>query len=379
MNSKIEYLKSRGWNVIVFGPKEKCTLDTFPWENMYEYKDNCREELGQAPEFWSRKRRKKVLDWMKEIIGQISGKCIIESHTDFFSEWGELLGRELNAKNFCFLLDERLNLYGAKEFLYYKYLRGEVAGIHETSMKLLFENYKDVAINDRFVLSAVHGNNVQNVHCDLLENLGEYDWIIGYLGRNKQYVKNIKNGVLIFAERYPNKKILFLPLGDVGDCNKLEEKSNIEVKKLGYMNPMPREFFEVTDVIIAGSGCASISARENVPTIVAQAQNCLASGILGYTVFDSLFADVACTTFEEQLKLVLVDDICRKMPYKLKGKASLDEAFDKHFQFIEKSKSTMEYFDFTCHPQKNYSTKNRLKYFVIKYIHDIVIGDRKHE
>ncbi len=245
-------------------------------------------ELQYAPEFWSQKVSAKTLKWMQEIIGTDSEKIVIESHTDFWAEWGELLVERLGAKHICFLLDERLELYGAKEFLYYKYLRSEVAGIHKSSVPRLFRNYKKLKEKEGPVLAASPYIILSEVSNEKIDSLTRMDWNIAYIGRNKQYASNIVNGIIKFASAHGEKEIQFLILGDIGDIME-GYPDNLHIKRLGFITPIPRSFFSYVDVVIAGAGCANIARMAGALTIVADAGTCLSNGLLGYTTDDTLF------------------------------------------------------------------------------------------
>ena len=59
---------------------------------------------------------------------------------------------------------------------------------------------------------------------------------------------------------------------------------------MGDLVPIPKCIYKKIDCMIAGAICAEISAREGIPTIVADCENYLANGILGYTVNNSMYA-----------------------------------------------------------------------------------------
>ena len=141
VNSKVPWLEAAGWDVIVFSPLTERSDSIVPWTNLAKFAANKVEGLNKSPEFWSKKKMKAVLEQLQSKCSGEYSEIIIESHTDYFAEWGELLAEKLNAKNICYLLDEQLELYGAKEFLYFKYRRNEVAGITDSSVERLFAGY----------------------------------------------------------------------------------------------------------------------------------------------------------------------------------------------------------------------------------------------
>lgn len=365
VNTKVKYLEKNGWETYVFSPDTsfKHGKTWSPWENLKKFDSFTSVALLYSPEFWRKKTIKKTLDWIIDTINYSSNdEIIIESHTDYWAEWGELLAEKIQAKHFCFLLDEELEKYGAKEFLYFKYLRGEIAGIHITSMKKLFDGYKDIEINDRYVLGAANGGSVSDIDNLDINNIKKLDWNISYIGRDKQYCRNIVNGVAEFSKNHSNKLINFIILGDISDLSVLSDCSNVRITKLGFLTPIPRSFFKKIDVAIAGAGCASISSSEGVPTIVADAKKCLSNGVLGYTVFSSLFSDSDSVSFDEELENVLVKDCLRDLEFKMKHKANVDDLYKEHFNFIESSDHRKEYFNFKKNPQKNYRIKDKYNF-----------------
>lgn len=309
---------------------------------------------------------------MKAVLEQLQSKCsgeyseiIIESHTDYFAEWGELLAEKLNAKNICYLLDEQLELYGAKEFLYFKYRRNEVAGITDSSVERLFAGYAPLIKENNHKLSASHSSQAEEYYWDAIEKIQRCDWNIGYVGRSKQYVDNITKNIAIFADRYPDKTINVIILGEILDLRILEDKKNVICTKLGFKFPIPKSFFRKLDVAIAGAGSATLCCREHVPTIVADAGTTNAAGILGYTVSSSIFNPESDRTYCEWLEDILVDKKLEKMKqiYEM-PKIDVNKVYQEHMEFIYKSEQSHEYFDFIAHPQKNYTFEDKIKYFL---------------
>lgn len=365
VDSKVKYLEQNNWKVIVFSPKTERSEHS-PWPNLGKFWDNRCRELGFSPEFWSKKVVGKTIGWMVDIIGKDNGRIIIESHTDYFAEWGEILAEKLNAKHICFLLDERLELYGAKEFLFFKYLRGELAGIHKSSISRLFRDYKEINAIDFPVLSAAHYNTLQDLKNDRIDNLTKRDWNIAYIGRKKQYVANVVAGVMKFAMQHSEKQILFLIMGDIGDIGAIIP-DNVSIENLGFMTPIPQSFFQHVDVVIAGAGCASISQSAGALTIVADASTCMSGGLLGYTTMDTLFNSGTAESFDVALENALVKKIWRDMPYNprsVRSESEIDQLYFDHFRFIEQSDQTKVYFDFNKRRQRNYTSMDYIKYYM---------------
>ena len=365
VNSKVPWLEAAGWDVIVFSPLTERSDSIVPWTNLAKFAANKVEGLNKSPEFWRKKKMKAVLEQLQSKCSGEYSEIIIESHTDYFAEWGELLAEKLNAKNICYLLDEQLELYGAKEFLYFKYRRNEVAGITDSSVERLFTGYAPLIKENNHKLSASHSSQAEEYYWDAIEKIQRCDWNIGYVGRSKQYVDNITKNIAIFADRYPDKTINVVILGEILDLRILEDKKNVICTKLGFKFPIPKSFFRKLDVAIAGAGSATLCCREHVPTIVADAGTTNAAGILGYTVSSSIFNPESDRTYCEWLEDILVDKKLEKMKqiYEM-PKIDVNKVYQEHMEFIYNSEQKHEYFDFIAHPQKNYTFEDKIKYFL---------------
>ncbi len=365
VNSKVPWLEAAGWDVIVFSPLTERSDSIVPWTNLAKFAANKVEGLNKSPEFWRKKKIKAVLEQLQSKCRGEYSEIIIESHTDYFAEWGELLAEKLNAKNICYLLDEQLELYGAKEFLYFKYRRNEVAGITDSSIERLFTGYAPLIKENNHKLSASHSSQAEEYYWDAIEKIQRCDWNIGYVGRSKQYVDNITKNIAIFADRYPDKTINLVILGEILDLRILENKKNVICTKLGFKFPIPKSFFRKLDVAIAGAGSATLCCREHVPTIVADAGTTNAAGILGYTVSSSIFNPESDRTYCEWLEDILVDKKLEKMKqiYEM-PKIDVNKVYQEHMEFIYNSEQKHEYFDFIAHPQKNYTFEDKIKYFL---------------
>lgn len=371
VNTKVKYLEENGWKVYVFTPGVDFSHSEVnsPWINLQQFKSFASVAFRYSPEFWSKRKVKDTLKWMIDCIKPSNtDEIILESHTDVWAEWGELLAEKINAKHICFLLDEQLEKYGAKEFLYYKYLRKEVAGIHKASMQKLFSGYKSVPESDEFVLRPRSGGSIADIYVEKIDKLEKKDFNIAYIGRNKQYCDNIVKGVFDFANSHKDKTIQFIILGDIVNLDLLKTSDNIKVVELGFMNPIPKYFFSKLDVAIAGAGCARIAANEGVPTILADAAQCLSSGVLGYTVFDALFSDDNFVPFNIELENVLVKKLYKDIKFNLKQLSGVEESYKGHFRFIEESDNSQNYFNFKKYPQKNYKFIDKPKFYFIKAI-----------
>ena len=374
LNTKTEWLENKGWLPIVFTsgkdyPSIRVKKRTIPWNGLGRFSRYKSFYISRPPEFWPKRIVRRELERMAKCVPNNVDQVIIETHTDYWAEWGELLARKIHAKNYCFLLDELLERYGAKEFLFFKFQRHEVAGIHQSSMNRLFIGYQDIPIDDTYVLKATNNGSVADVNNVAVSEVKREDYNIAYIGRDKQYVPNIIDGVRSFAENHPDKIIRFIIVGSVNEplLSSLELLSNIRISSLGFLLPIPRVLFTKVDVVIAGAGCASLSARENVPVIVADAGTMLSQGILGYTTKSTLFSETAAKSFEEELEDVLVNKVLVDMEPPTFPQKNPEREYEKHFEFFSQSAGFNDYFDFELHPQRHYSFKSKIKTYLKWY------------
>jgi hypothetical protein len=164
-----------------------------------------------------------------------------------------------------------------------------------------------------------------------------------------------------------DKEIQFIVLGQIDNLNDVQFTDNVKILELGFRRPIPRSLFQHLDAVIAGAGCASIAARENVPTIVADPGTFLSNGIMGYEIKSTLFSEKNGKLFEESLEDVLVKKIHLEMTFEMPDRKYFYEEYEKHFDFIKKSEQVKEYFDFEKNPQP-ITFKEKTRFVVGNYM-----------
>lgn len=317
VSGKAEVLEKLGWQVIMYFPshkKENCMIDS-----LNKYNGGGLVELTLPPYKWPPRTRRRVIHKMCSLIGIINegDKIIVESHSDRTSQWGEILAAEIGAKHMVFLCNE---FYRGKDKYYlenldfynFKYKRGELAAECEEAFFKLFEGYKNVNLGEVSIF-LFNENPVRDVKNQLISKIQRTDWNIGYIGRlEKGYVPNIIKAVALFAKKHKDKDIQFVIVGDISSRRQLLEEefngiSNLHVNALGNMVPIPKTLFKKIDVVIAGSGSAWCAAYEGVYTILADSENYLSNGVLGYDTNNHLYHNqTEQTSFEDSLEKVLV-------------------------------------------------------------------------
>ena len=167
-------------------------------------------------------------------------------------------------------------------------------------------------------------------------------------------------------------------VGDPGDRrewlkSQVEVSGNIILSCLGDMVPIPRKLFEKIDVVIAGSGCANCAACEKVPTIVVDAGNKRANGILGYTTFSIIFHEenVKQMGFDQALEQVLLDRLPEKIEFRWPDRLPASHYYEQHMQFVDQSEKKQVYYqDINSAVRTNYVKV--LKYGIRKHLPFII-------
>ena len=377
---KAVYLEKNGWKVTVFfwgDNKGTCAMTS-----MNKYLSGGMTELGMPPGEWPRRIREQVLNRMVRLIGAMdpADEIIVESQDDVLALWGELLAARLQAKHMCFICNETFR--GPKkhydqylDFFNFKHKRRELTCIHKESMGKLFAGYKGVEDKEAYYFEAANEGPVQNVDNEKIDAIEKADWNICCIGRSdKTCVDPIMDGIAGFALSYPQKKIQLLIVGNVDDRmewlhQKLDKASNLVLTCLGDLVPIPRTLFSKIDVVIGSSGCAECSVVEGVPTIVSDAENSLANGILGYTVFSAIFknSQTVQLTYELALKQVLIDKIQDSLPFQWEANKPASYYYDQHMQFTAESEQSRQYDTDVCR-QAHVDMGKLIKYYVRKYL-----------
>lgn len=354
---KAKYLEREGWKVTVFfsgrNNEGGCAV-----KSLEKYTAGWFPEIAIPPGNWPDAMRKSTLRAMRELLGSLDGKVIVESQASAYALWGELLASQTGAKHFCFICNET---FRGKDRFYEEYLgffdfkhnRRELAGIHSSSLSQLFDGYKDVAPEENYVFTAAYDEPVQDVDNPPVREMQRLDWNICYIGRiEKGYVSAIIEGVFDFSQAHPEKKIQFIFVGNGKKRAELISQTfsgtqNVKLTFLGDCVPIPRMLYSKVDVVIAGSGSAMMSARENALTILADAKDFTTCGVLGIDTFDMLYHEKNSKTMSYQKVL---EKIFVLKEYENK-KISVDMGkpcgyyYSEHFDMIARSNQDAQYYD----------------------------------
>ena len=289
VRNKLLYLKEHGWDVIVF--------DSTGFGNakiqLYDFKcfeNNRYQELFFNP-FWLRKsRREKILS---EIISKIRNdeRIVIESNTVAMSLWGELISSRIDAKHIIYLLSEKLTVSDKSLYNFFKFkaARKELFSISVKAYTKLLSRFENVSDASQHYWTASVFVPIEDVECTELEHVKKADYNIGHFGRRKGYFDEMFKGVADFANKNKDKSVNFILLGDaeITAEQKNTLPSNVNIYQLKARQPIPKMFFDKTDVVIAVAGCASIAWVNGAKVISMDVYNKTPLGVMGYNTKDS--------------------------------------------------------------------------------------------
>lgn len=296
MNAKTAWLKEKGWDVVGFdhaGPFDLKEPVILP--QLLVFKDNRFPELFFPPGYYTKKQREKILQKLISIIGE-GNEYVVESNTPRMALWGELLAERLGAKHLSLLIVEHPDLRSQMEFDFFKYKldRNELFFIHEKICVQMFSAYYNLSEEQakNYIFTAEMGVKMVDVPMKELESMPSADYFILSFGRWKPYFPNMIKGVVDFANKFKEKQICFIFMGDVNLSS--QEKENISsahnlcYKIIPSQQPVPRAVFDVSDIVIATAGCAFFSNSNGYTVIPMDVETLQPLGVLGYTTMDYL-------------------------------------------------------------------------------------------
>lgn len=289
VRNKLLYLKEHGWDVIVFDSTGYYNSEIL-LQDLRCFGNNRYQELFFNP-FWLRKSRRERI--MSEIISKIGNdeRTVIESNTVAMSLWGELIASRIDAKHIIYLLSERLTVSDKSLYKFFKFKaeRKELFSINEKAYNILLSKFEKVSDADQYYWSAKNFVPIEDIECTELEHVKKADYNIGHFGRRKGYFDEMFKGVADFANKNKDKSVNFILLGDakITAEQKNTLSSNIFMYQLKARQPLPKMFFDKTDVIIAVAGCASIALVNGAKVISMDVYNNVPLGVMGYNTKDS--------------------------------------------------------------------------------------------
>ena len=366
--NKAKYMKKKGWDVSVFSvASSEIHLD-----ELKKYTGLIIPEMLYLPNCYKKKERESITERLVDLIGEdLDSECIIESNTANLSLWAELLAERINARHFCFLLDEEFSIdKSLLDFFKYKDRRNELAFIREKSYRLLFG---EDSVENVSLLKATCNNVTEDISELRFDSIWEtqYDWAICSIGRlDKGYIPNVITGLKEFAMNNPDKMMAYIFIGDQSKDHspnmhdvidkELNTLLNVCVYDMGYTYPIPNNIFPHIDVGIASSGSCTVFWKNNVTTISIDAKDYEPIGVLGYTTSRTIYRqDEKSLPLSDLLEKILNQDYLKNMKYSECKAKSYDETFEAHMFFIDNMNSCKQYFDVNGIKLKSMHSKMR--------------------
>lgn len=206
----------------------------------------------------------------KDIPLEKNKKIYIEAN--YFWSFGEKLAKELQCKSLIYIMAEQdFFNWKDKDFYLKKLKKEEVIGVTEETLRICFgkywdkEKYKNQYVNVGFYKEEIVSNTVKEKEFKL-EKKKNCVRITTVSRFEKTYIEDMIKSVYRIAEEYKDIKIELVLIGDSKDgkkklelMKKYQSKKNIEIKFLGYIEPLFSEIYINTDLFI-GMGTALVNA-----------------------------------------------------------------------------------------------------------------------
>lgn len=348
--AKIQRMTELGWTCNVFSS----------WRNgkilipeLEKYEKNIHEELSLDPNLVPLWVRKKIIH---EVAKTVRGEeCVIECGNEKLALWGELIAKELHARNFVYLLGEQNDKIPERylPFFRFKLKRNELAGITDTSIPQLFRWDGTISKDHPYTLKAFGLNTVVDYASDFVETIPNEGIKIACISRlSKPCIKSIVESLLKLTAKHREKQFHLLFIGASMDGsvenrirNVFEGQKNVKVFLPGAIFPLPRQLFTKVDLFISSSGSALVSYYQNRPTISVDANDGFAIGVLGYTTLNGLYrSDEVKTDIGELAEKVLFTDFLKAHKYFEPVLPDKNASFKKHLEFMERFEKELQYY-----------------------------------
>lgn len=377
VSNKAKRMKELGWKVLVFsGLKGPIMIN-----DLLEYDNGIKDEFSIYPFLLSHKTINKIFD---NIINNnhisVENEVIIETNSIHSAYWGEIFAQKIRGKHFIFLLDEYYDFpKNYLPFFQFKYKREELALINKKAFDSLFKN-NTVEFKEKTILVAPCNNVVSDIKTTLLDdiNFDSFDYVCLSLGRlNKNYIPNVIDGFKEFALNNPNKKMLYIFIGNQPEDypiniyqnikDELSVLNNVELNMMGYVFPIPKKIFQFIDFAVASSGSSWVLLNEDIPTVTMDANDGKPIGILGFSTMQSLYRnDEKIIELSNYMDDVLIKGILNDHDLEKKDYGTENEMIEDHINFINNSCDKRDYFDMNL--IKLNGIKDRIKIWIISLV-----------
>lgn len=367
---KSEWLTEKGYKVIIISSKK----GKYMINGLEKFKGFVVEGLYFYPHWFYKRKRKRIEKILLNIIGDNTEEMIIESTSITVSVWGEIIAKYYNAKHLLYSLQENNEVFDPEilNFLKFKNIRRELAGINPQSIPQIFK-YKSI---NGPCLKAYSLNIPEDYDYFLVNEIAKADYTIASIGRlDKPFVMPLIKEIISFAQMHDDKYFNFLMIGGserneiVKTLEKMVRKtSNVRMYITGFIYPIPLKLLQLPDVFISSSGACRVSSQQNKITVSIDSHDHKPIGIIGITTKNSIFRD---DEPEVELSVLLKEILFDKKyhPTMINDDKPLSYVdYTDHLEFINKSDTSREYFNFEM-----VQSMNRYKRLILNFL-----GQRKY-
>lgn len=353
--NKTKYLESHGWRVLVFssmyGPILVKELEKF---SQYIY-----PSLYYSPSYYRKMIFDNTINSIIKDIGCIKDEeCIIESDALPRAVWAEVVASRLKCRHLVFLIRERHEYNKEmKDFLLFKYIRHELAGITDNTMSQVFED-STIQKRDDTRFSACCKNVIEDCEDNYSELLDDSaDYTFGSLGRlDKSCVPNIVDAFCSYANCHLSNRFNIVLIGGSiskgkGEAfrKKLQACPNVRAVLTGDIYPIPISFVKRFDAFISTAGAAGVTYNVGIPTIKVHPINAHPVGIIGMDFFPgekTMYDTISNMSLEECIDKAIRS--CHQIQYVSSSNTeyikSMHAEFERQLSFVNQVTSS-DYYD----------------------------------
>ena len=351
IRNKVVWLRKQGWDVLVISVHKGNVIIS----ELKEFDTFITEMQFPVYLFSQDRRRKIVTQVINKIQPQNYEELVIESTCIGITTWAEVIAKEIGAKHIAFLLQE-MNVVDnpqLQEFFKFKHKRRELVSITNQSLKMMFESFSPIPIEQSYSRPAYCNNVVEDIDSPFLHNISwdKYDYKVGCLSRiDKPFIITAVTNFARFANTHKDKAFLLFMIGGAPENTSYESNikkvfSDIENVKLvisGYMFPISTKLLECFDAFFASAGSCWVCMRSGIPTIAIDGNDFMPTGIMKHTTLHSLFRgeDEPALDYQEVFEDVIINKKYKK--FVPEHEIVLPD-FTVHMDFIQKSETELNY------------------------------------
>lgn len=289
---------------------------------------------------------------------------VIIENLEFF--WaGEILAKKLNARHYIYLIAQQdFFNQSNKEFYLKKLEKKEIIGVSKETLRISFGSlWNEDKYENRYVNIGHKDNEIKKDEIKTselkLEKNNKIIRIITVSRFNKTYIEKMIKAVILISKKCLNKNFELILIGDSDNReikkrleNKYKSTKNLNIRFLGYINPLFAEIYLNSDLFI-GMGTALINAASyGCPCLAIDPRNNEASGFFGIDVFsfgyreDDKTFDIFSKIKEFiEMDIKSKDEISKRTIELFKNDFEFEKVMAKLDSYIFENREKIEYVD----------------------------------